>query len=166
MLISQSNDDEKAIPKVASWFIDGMAAVRTIPPKATYKDWFERLIKFVEPPKGSEPTVIGFINDTYRKISIKHGTRKLRGEAERNKYSDGFEQHMPQGIKWNEFLCNSANKEELTKLISKYLQTDESRKRITHPVRHGNIWRSNIHNSSCWRCHYNHVTTNKRTRAW
>ena len=38
---------------------------------------------------------------------------------------------MPQGIKWNEFLRNSANKEELTKLISKYLHTDESRKRIT-----------------------------------
>ena len=78
--------------------------------------------------------MIGSINDTYRKISIKNETRKLRGEAGRNTYIDGFEQHMPQGIKWNEFLCNSASKEELTKLISKYLQTDESRKRITHPV--------------------------------
>ena len=94
----------------------------------------ERLIEFVEPPKGSEPTVIGFINDTYRKISIKNGTRKSRGEAGRNTYIDGFEQHMPQGIKWNEFLCNRGNKEDRTKLISKYLQTDESRKRITHPV--------------------------------
>ena len=134
LLISQSNADEKAIPKNASWFIDGMAAVRTIPPKAIYKEWLERLIEFVEPPKGSEPTVIGFINDTYRKISIKNGTRKLRGEAGRNTYIDGFEQHMPQGIAWNEFLCNNANKEELTKVISKYLQTDKSRKRFTHPV--------------------------------
>ena len=76
-----------------------MAAVLAIPPKAIYKDWFEKLIEFVEPPKGSKPTVIGFINDTYRKISIKNGTRKLRGEAGRNTYIDGFEQHMPQGIK-------------------------------------------------------------------
>ena len=132
-----------------------MGAVRTIPPKAIYKDWLGRLIVFVKPSKGSEPTVIGFINDTYRKIGIKNRTRKLRSEAGKNTYIDGFEQHMPQGIKWNEFLCNSANKEELTKLISNYLQTDELQ--TNHSSRYSNIWRSNIHNSSCWRYHCNHL---------
>ena len=109
-----------------------MAAVRTIKPKKVYKDWLQKLITFVEPPKDSCPSLVGFINDTYREISIKNGIRILR-EAGRNKHIDGFEQHMPQGLKWVEFLSNNFNKEELINLISQYLQSDDIRKSFTHP---------------------------------
>ena len=51
MLILESNAMEKEVPKNASWFIDEMAAVRTIKPKKVYKDWLQKLITFVEPPK-------------------------------------------------------------------------------------------------------------------
>ena len=93
----------------------------------------EKLITFVEPPKDSCPSYVGFINDTYKQISRKNGTRKFRGETGRNIHIDGFEQHMPQGLKWVEFLNNNFNKEELINLISQYLQSDDIRKSFTHP---------------------------------
>ena len=45
--------------------------------KAIYKDWLKRLIEYVEPP-----TVIGFINDTYIKISIKMGHENYEAKLE------------------------------------------------------------------------------------
>ena len=38
MIILESNAMEKEVPKNASWFIDGIAAVSTIKPKKVYKD--------------------------------------------------------------------------------------------------------------------------------
>ena len=64
-------------------------------------------------------------------ISIKNGTRKLNGETGRNIHIDGFEQHMPQGLKWVEFLSNNFN--NFINLISQYLQSDDIRKSLTHP---------------------------------
>ena len=47
MLILESNAMEKKVPKNASWFIDGMAAVSTIKPKKVYEDWLQKLITYL-----------------------------------------------------------------------------------------------------------------------
>ena len=71
------------------------------------------------------------INDTYPDYSTKAGTRKKRGQGSRV-YVKGIKQHMPQGFKWQEFLANNANKEELIELIFKRFQ--ELSKGITKTI--------------------------------
>ena len=47
-------------------------------PQKTYKQFFKKLIKFIEPPPSSELKHVGMINDTYDINSMKEGIRKER----------------------------------------------------------------------------------------
>ena len=87
-------------PKNCSWFIDGFAAIRSLKPKKTYREWLKSLLLFITPPKESEPIQVGLINDTYKEDSIKGGTRKERGESGPRVGIEEFDQHMLQGSKW------------------------------------------------------------------
>ena len=120
-LINESKCTENIIPKNAAWYVDGLSAIRTLKPKETFEEWITLLFKFISPPAISEATCFGMINDTYPDYSTKAGTRKKRGEGSRV-YVKGIKQHMPQGFKWQEFLGNNANKEELIELIFKRFQ--------------------------------------------
>ena len=46
-----------------TWLIDGMAAVQTVKPQKAYKEFFKKLIKFIESPPSSEPKLVGMINE-------------------------------------------------------------------------------------------------------
>ena len=92
-ILMESSAMENEALKNASWFIDGMPAARTIKLKNIHREWLQKLITFAEPPNDLSPTLVGFINDTYREIS----TRKLR--ETRQIHINGLEQHMPQGLK-------------------------------------------------------------------
>ena len=53
--------------------------------------------------------------------SAKSGIRKTRGEGART-HVEGLMQHMPTGMKWQEFLGNSENKEDLITLLFLYVE--------------------------------------------
>ena len=55
--------------KMAAWFVDGLAAIRTFKRKETYEKWMEGLLQFITPSKSDDPTLIGMINDTYLQLS-------------------------------------------------------------------------------------------------
>ena len=70
------------------------------------------------------------INDFYLDLSAKSSTRKQRGETTQEVHIEGFDQHMPLGLKWREFLKHSGNKEGLTEVICKYFKDGPGRKSL------------------------------------
>ena len=120
-------------PKNAAWFVDGLAAVRTLKPKKTYREWLKNLLHFREPPADASPRLIGMINDMYLGKSVKKGTRSDRGSSSQKVTLQGFKQHMPQGVRWSEFLHNCENKNELIKLIARFVQSEEGRSWLKYP---------------------------------
>ncbi len=105
--------------------MDGLAAIRSLKPKATYKEWIESPVHFITPPKDCEPIGIGFICDTYPEKSTEGGTPSKRGECGLKVHIDSVHQHMLQGNEWQEFLHNGENKEELVNIFYGYSQTVE-----------------------------------------
>ena len=74
----------------------------------------ENITKFITPPSIAEAAAMGMINDTYLQLSSKSGTRKKRAEKQSaTTHVEGPKQHMPSGIKWQEFLSVGENKEQL-----------------------------------------------------
>ena len=132
-LIEQSNVTSTSTPKKASWLVDGMAAVQALKWKKTNGEWIESLLCFITPPVVAEAVLVAVVNDTYKQFSVKSGTRKLRGNEAPRTFVEGYEQHMPSGIKWHEFLRNSANKEQLLELITKYSLSDNGRALLKTP---------------------------------
>ena len=122
-LINNSNAATNSIPKRATWLIDGLAAIQSLKSKETYGEWIESLLRFITPPEIAECLLIGMVNDTYQELSTKNNTRKKRGEDHIRTVLEGFEQHMPTGIKWNEFLRNAKNKEELINIIVRFVKS-------------------------------------------
>ena len=114
-LNDEASAASKCVPQKAVWFVDGLAAIRSLKPKDTFEEWIDTLLRFITPPDIAEASVIGMINDTYSSYSTKSGTRKRRGDGTRT-HVEGAKQHMPSGMKWQEFLENSNNKEDLVNL--------------------------------------------------
>ena len=124
-LIKNSNTTTNCIPEKASWLIDGLAAVSSLKSKDTYGECIKSLIRFITPPKLAEYLLVGMVNDTYRELSTKNHTQNQRGEDHIKSVIEGFEQHMPAGMKWNEFLRNAKNKEELINIIVKFIKSNK-----------------------------------------
>ena len=123
----------KLVPEKAAWFVDGVAANRSLKAKDTFQEWIDTLLRFISPPGVGEATVTGMINDTYSMYSTKAGTRKKRGEGSRT-HVEGVKQHMPSGMKWQEFLGNNDNKEDLIDLIFEYIQKLSRNKKLNRPL--------------------------------
>ena len=51
------------------------------------------------------------VNDTYRERSTENNNRNQIGEDHIKTVIEGFEQHMPASMKWNEFLRNAKIKQ-------------------------------------------------------
>ncbi len=133
-LIEESKALTNIIPTNARWLIDGMAVMRTVKPKQTYGEWMTQLLKFVQPPKETNPLSIELVNDTYLATSIKSSTREKRGEQQQRTYLQGFEQKMPQGNGWSLFFNNIENKTDLISLVAKYMKRYETRKNFLVPM--------------------------------
>ena len=132
-LIQTASASTTQVPKNASWLVDGMAAVQSLKSKETYGEWIEDLIRFITPPDVAECILFGMVNDTYNETSIKSNTRKKRGEEHLKTIIEGFEQHMPAGVKWNEFLRNGDNKNQLIKIILRFILSEEGKKLLRFP---------------------------------
>ena len=120
-------------PQKASWLTDGSAAVQSLKSRDIYGEWIENPIRFITPPEAAECLLVGMVNDAYQEQSTKNNTREKRGEDHMKTVTEGFEQHMPAGIKWSEFLRNAKNKEELINIIMKLIKPNKGRQLINSP---------------------------------
>ncbi|CAM1319293.1 Uncharacterised protein r2_g2746 [Pycnogonum litorale] len=109
-LLEESQCIKDKPSKSAVWIVDGMAAVRSLKPKTTYRAWMNSLIKFVTPKAEMNASEVHIVNDTYLDKSVKNDTRKKRGEPGPRVHLEGYDQNMLQGSKWHEFLYRNENK--------------------------------------------------------
>ena len=81
-----------------SWFIDGMAAVRAMKSRETYREWLDAFFQFLTPSSDLYPVKIGIINDVYINESVKRFMRRSRGDTgdEPKVKTDGFDKHILQ----------------------------------------------------------------------
>ena len=133
-IIEEANAITNVYPENARWLIDGIAAMRCVKARDTYKEWLLALLKFSTPPFQSHPLSVEIINDTYRKESVKSGTRLRRGEESSRIHIQGYDQKMLQGNAWNSVFNNIENKTELVELAANFFQTEEGRKSLSVPL--------------------------------
>ena len=93
----------------ATWIVDGMYAIRSVKPKETYNHYFVDLFNYILPPQDAKATSLHFVMGVYKPNSTKEGIRRKRGEDGNRVHVSGFEQKMPRGNKWIEFLSNGQN---------------------------------------------------------
>ncbi len=133
-IIAQSDATTQSCPQNARWLIDGMAAMRSIKPKATYRDWLVSLLKFTLPRDDRDPIRVEIVNDTYYKESVKSGTRDKRGEQGRRVHVQGFDQEMLKRNEWLSFFHNIENKTDLIRVAANFLRSQEAKKHICVPL--------------------------------
>eukprot|EP00794_Sanderia_malayensis_P005059 gene5059-5718_t len=133
-IIEEANDITNVCPENARWLIDGIAAMRCVKARETYKEWLRALLKFSTPPLQSRPLSVEIINNTYRKDSVKSGTRQRRCEESSRIHIQGYDQKMLQGNAWNSVFNNIENKTELVELTANFFQTTEGRKSLSVPL--------------------------------
>ncbi len=64
LLIKESDSTTDVVPKRCAWLTDGMAAIRSLKAKTTYREFIDCLVQFVTPSRELEPNSVGIINDT------------------------------------------------------------------------------------------------------
>ena len=79
-VINNLNATKNCIPEKASWLKDGLAAVQSLKSKDTFGEWIENLIRFITPNEVVECLLVGAVNYTYQKLSIKNSTQQRREE--------------------------------------------------------------------------------------
>ncbi len=94
---------------IARWLIDGMAAIRSIEAKETYREWLIALVNFVTQSSDASPLSMELINDTYRSISAKNGTKLKRGNTAQCTYIQAINLNMLQGNSWSIFFNRVEN---------------------------------------------------------
>eukprot|EP00794_Sanderia_malayensis_P014282 gene14282-15769_t len=129
-MVEESKSVTNERPKNARWLIDGMAAIRSIKAKEIYREWLIALVNFVTPSADASPLSIELINDTYRSISAKNGTRLKRGNTPQRTYIQAIDQKMLQGNSWSSFFNHIENKMDLIRLGSKFFTSEEGRQQL------------------------------------
>ena len=132
-LSNNSKATTNCIPEKASWLIAGSAGVQSLKSKGTCGEWIESLIHFITPPEVVECLLVGMVKDTYQELSTKNNKRNQRGQDHIITVIEGFEQHIRAGMKWNEFLRNSKNKEELINITVKFIKSNKGWQLINSP---------------------------------
>ena len=132
-LIDECCAEVRKVPNNCDWIVDGMAAIRSVVPRQTYRQYIKALINYMSPPSELQPELLTMVNDTYLAESTKDSTRSHRGESEVDVLVEGLDHHMPTGNKWTEFLCNGNNKTSLIKLISSSIGKDDIKSLIRMP---------------------------------
>ena len=76
--MNESHSISNEIPTDCSWLFDGMAAVRSVTPKKTYKEFIECLFRYIKPDDKANPKMVGIMNDNYVEKSVKESIRRDR----------------------------------------------------------------------------------------
>ena len=111
ILMRESNVINHIHPEVTTWLVVSLAAGRASELCNTSIERTNILIKYMLPALHISIKEFGMINDTCVQRSMKEGTRKERGEAGLRVQLEGYNQHMLQGKKWQEFLHRGESKE-------------------------------------------------------
>ena len=121
-------------PKNAVWIYDVGKFVRCQAPAASYRLYFDKLIKSMAPPKDAKPSAVHFVIDKYIDDSTKTGARKSRGEDKSIQINiTGLGQSMPTtSDDWHSALSNSTTKRSLYSLFVKYLKSGTAP--LIHPT--------------------------------
>ena len=121
-------------PKNAVWIYDVGKFVRCQAPAASYRLYFDKLIKSMAPPKDAKPSAVHFVIDKYIDDSTKTGARKSRGEDKSIQINiTGLGQSMPTtSDDWHSALSNSTTKRSLYSLFVKYLKSGTAT--LIHPT--------------------------------
>ena len=113
-------------PSDSVWIIDGGHAIRQVKPRDVYREYFDDLLSWMIPDASCTPKKLVIAVDDYLKESTKELERKSRwdGKEEGKRiHVTGFNQKMPVGIqKWNNFLSNGENKNDLMDTFGRYLK--------------------------------------------
>ena len=80
----------------ARWIYNGMAILRILKPKSTYRELMESLINVITPSSRSCPITIEMVNYIYLQDSMKNQTRKKRGSTSVRTHLNSLEQKMLQ----------------------------------------------------------------------
>ena len=80
-----------------------------------------QIIRSIFPDSFITMKLLRFINYTYKIDSIKNMARQKRGTSSAKVNITGFEQNMPQGNNWQEFLKDSEYKDPLIEMIRQYV---------------------------------------------
>ncbi|XP_068213181.1 uncharacterized protein [Palaemon carinicauda] len=126
-LMEESSSIEYTPPDQSIWLVDGMAAVRTLPPQQTWRKYGEELLKFCLPPSSSKPLEVGIIFDSYGTATTKELTqiRRAGGTPGRRVHIKNADQSIPTGKDWNSFLTIGENKSELIKFLASYFKSSK-----------------------------------------
>ena len=62
------------------WLFDWMSVVRTVKSPEAYKEFFQKILNFIESRSKSDAVKVAIMNDWYLVVSIKEGTRWIRSE--------------------------------------------------------------------------------------
>ena len=49
-IISLPKSSSPEYPRDVKWVVDGLAAIRSVPPPTIYEEWFKTLVIFITPP--------------------------------------------------------------------------------------------------------------------
>lgn len=127
-IIEETKAEQDEPPTRAEWLIDGMAAVQAVPPKSTWKEYAESLLKFCMPPAEYNPVRVAIIMDTYGERRIKNQKRRSQsGRQGRRIFITEPGQSMPQGADWSTFLSSGENKTNLICFLSEYYRSQAVR---------------------------------------
>ena len=74
-LVSESKSTRKEVPRDANWIYDGMAVVRAIPIKSTWKELADTFLEAVTPQENLHPASIQIPMDTYDDNQTKEMTQ-------------------------------------------------------------------------------------------
>ena len=80
-----------------------------------------QIIRSIFPDSFITMKLLRFINYTYKIDSIKNMARQKRGTSSAKVNITGFEQNMPQGNNWQEFLKDSEYKDPLIEMMRQYV---------------------------------------------
>ena len=74
-MVSESKSTRKEVPRDADWVYDGMAVVRAIPIKSTWKELADTFLEAVTPQENLHPASIQIPMDTYDDNQTKEMTQ-------------------------------------------------------------------------------------------
>ena len=123
-LVDTYGVSSQSYPSSAVWIYDASRVIRIVPPRSTYREYFDDLIEKMTPPPETNPISVHMILDKYLgKESVKFCTRCYRGELSSTRiFVSGFGQLMPSSVsQWHSCLNNSDTKKRLMELFADYV---------------------------------------------
>ena len=133
-VISDSNSATTSVPFQGDWIIDGMAAIRSVAIRKTWKEYADAFLAFCTPSINTNPNSVIIVMDTYGQNQVKEMTQSSRGEEGKRIQITGEKQNMPAAKDWPAFLQNMENKTNLISFLTNYYKKCDVRTSFEIPL--------------------------------